>query len=934
VPALTTEQVLREEAKAIHGEDISLDPPEAKEPKFYSELCGLDSSALCLSGGGIRSATFALGVIQALAVHPRPVNATTSKVKPKEHVGNESQSLLAQFNYLSTVSGGGYIGSWLSSWLARRNLSGHSSWKPVWESLIGKRPSSGAEPPELSWLRSYSNFLTPKLGVTSADSWAAVALVLRNLLLNWLVILPWLCALLLACDVLAITFAWLGKFNPQSNVTPYLLYGLVVAGGVAQIVALVFLARQRPTSRKTRNICQTEFLIKVLLPIVLAGLLFALAMPLSTAQKLAKDYFSVADWHPFQFYAWMTAIGICLYVLAWLLAWPSRQFPEDTRDDFFAWAASGGVYAVVIGLGINLFSYYVPGKGLWIFEPSGVLLLVAALPWTLLSYLVADMIYVGLTNAQPDSDSDREWLGRASGWILVIAITWLVVTLVVFLGAKLTRVIVETYWPWLTGGGVSVSGVIAWLAKSAFSPARGEAKSAKAISANVILAIAAPVFAIILTLLTVVALDNILFDKPLIESDLFKGVVPENATSPDWPGGWSVLAALVLALAIAAGASYFININRFSLHALYRNRLIRAFLGASNTDRNPNCFTNFDENDNLRCYDLWSKEIAPNQWPRLTPDKWRPFHVINIALNAVSTANLAWQERKAESLTVSALHTGCDGVGYRYSINYGDKKGISVGTAMAISGAAASPNQGYHSSPAMSFLMTMFNVRLGWWLGNPGPAGEKIYQLEGPSGAIIPIAYEMFGQTTDDWKYIYLSDGGHFENLALYEMVRRRCRCIVVSDAGCDPKFEFEDLGNAVRKIAIDFGLKIRFDGLRRLTTRHAGDPNLGTHAPYYSVGTVDYPMPGGKIEEGLILYIKPAFHGTENADIQNYALAHKGFPHESTVDQFFSESQFESYRALGFQITDAILSEAVEHLPAGQPPTLCNLIEALRTEA
>ena len=82
---------------------------------------------------------------------------------------------------------------------------------------------------------------------------------------------------------------------------------------------------------------------------------------------------------------------------------------------------------------------------------------------------------------------------------------------------------------------------------------------------------------------------------------------------------------------------------------------------------------------------------------------------------------------------------------------------------MAISGAAASPNMGYHSSPAITFLMTIFNVRLGWWLGNPGPCGEISYRKEGPSFAIKPLVQEAVGLTTDDKEYVYLSDGGHFE---------------------------------------------------------------------------------------------------------------------------------------------------------------------------
>ena len=220
---------------------------------------------------------------------------------------------------------------------------------------------------------------------------------------------------------------------------------------------------------------------------------------------------------------------------------------------------------------------------------------------------------------------------------------------------------------------------------------------------------------------------------------------------------------------------------------------------------------------------------------------------------------------------------------------------------------------GYHSSPAVTFLLALFNVRLGWWLGNPGEEGERTYQYEGPRTAVVPLISEMFGLTTDDNKYIYLSDGGHFENLGLYEMVRRRCRLIVVSDAGSDPKFAFEDLGNAVRKIELDLGVTIEFQGIETLKTWPENDEQcskLPITSSYHAIGTIKYMEADGAGKNGTILYIKPAYHGTEDIGVRSYATANREFPHQTTADQWFSESQFESYRALGFQITDTILTK------------------------
>ena len=144
-------------------------------------------------------------------------------------------------------------------------------------------------------------------------------------------------------------------------------------------------------------------------------------------------------------------------------------------------------------------------------------------------------------------------------------------------------------------------------------------------------------------------------------------------------------------------------------------------------------------------------------------------------------------------------------------------------------------------------------------------------------------------------------------------MVRRRCRFIILVDAGCDPKFAFEDLGNAVRKIFIDLGIRIEFKGLNRLINRPEKDDPAPEKIPYFSVGNILYSDPeadGRGCENGTVIYIKPAYHGTEGAALQSYAKANKTFPHETTTDQWFTESQFESYRALGLDIAKSVFAD------------------------
>jgi hypothetical protein len=257
---------------------------------------------------------------------------------------------------------------------------------------------------------------------------------------------------------------------------------------------------------------------------------------------------------------------------------------------------------------------------------------------------------------------------------------------------------------------------------------------------------------------------------------------------------------------------------------------------------------------------------------------------------------------------------------------YAGDDGISLGTTMAVSGAAASPNMGYYSTPAVTFLMTLFNARLGWWLGNPGWAGAKrvlrggaawnrrgpVFHTSNPSPLIPPIFREMVGLTTDSESLVYLSDGGHFENLGLYEMVLRRCRLIVVVDASCDEKCDLADLGNAIRRVRVDLGVPIEFEHPFPILPRKPGE-KFAEGSRHTARARVRYSAAEGSAEDGVLIYVKPALSGDEPEDVFAYAQKGPTFPHESTIDQFFDEPQFESYRALGAHSGD----ELCDALPA-----------------
>jgi len=156
----------------------------------------------------------------------------------------------------------------------------------------------------------------------------------------------------------------------------------------------------------------------------------------------------------------------------------------------------------------------------------------------------------------------------------------------------------------------------------------------------------------------------------------------------------------------------------------------------------------------------------------------------------------------------------------------------------------------------------------------------------------------MLGATTDDCQAIYLSDGGHFENLGLYEMFRRRCSLVLVVDAGADEACSLFDLGNAIRKSEIDLGIRVQMREPMGLYTRsRLEEERKPDPAPMgFAVGEIEY----GGGHTGRLIYLKPSFLPQIPADVRSYGAEHKAFPHESTLDQWFSESQFESYRMLG----------------------------------
>ncbi len=981
-------------------------------------------SALCLSGGGIRSASFGLGVLQGLA----------------------RRGLLARFHYLSTVSGGGYIGSWLSSWI-HRHADGLAGTEQELAASVTAPADPGSIAHPVQQLRRHSNYLSPRTGLSSPDTWTLVATFLRNLLANWLVLVPWLMLLLLLPRlVLSLAGgAWFSRI-PVSN---WLLLVAFVAAWVCCLFAVKYShdedGETRPELVSAWRMAEVtgEFLRQCLIPIVGAALLLVVALAWYRAGKLPAQI----PLGRFELPALVTGgalFGASVHWVGWL--W-STEHRASIRDDLGI-IGSGMLAGLVGGLAAQL-ALTLPEDPMWLVS------YVWLAPALLLALFVLGMNFYAAWAGINDrtTDADMEWYARMGGYILRSGTIWLVAAGVVYYGPVLFDLLPKV---------VSLSGVAALFGSSVVSGWSGSTESGRRSEQtarssrllDLVTRVAGPVFLLVI-LAWLTALTSLLArsvrDAPWaawawgeVRDPGLVGVMWRGTPLAGLFDHLLILCELNLAGVLALGAIlaalfWFcadnVALNKFSLHSMYRERLIRAFLGASRRVRRPDLFTGFDLDDNLPVGLLWPLALSPqtvrdpagllsdlrdagrpvtrairgrlsrgladrlavwtdgsdplplltdlcrefnletrplgsvpadeltradipanlqSPWDELArtaaaPDQYktrlfnrllledacagsirgarpghgsRPLHLLNMTLNLTSDPELAWQDRKGESFTVSPLHAGAGDptLGYRPTDfpapqgerRYGGDRGISVGTAMAISGAAASPNMGYHSSPVVTFLLTLFNARLGWWLGNPGPAGRETFHDYYVRRPVRWLLRELRGKTDRTAEYVYLSDGGHYENLGLYEAVRRRCRFVVVSDAGCDPEASFEDLGNAIRKIRIDMGIAIDFqNGLPIYSRAQAAEADFpAENARHYAVATiryseVDIQADGTKAADGILLYLKPAVYGREPVDVRNYATKHRQFPHETTADQWFSEPQLESYRALGLHVVD-----------------------------
>lgn len=765
-----------------------------------------DHLGLALSGGGIRSATFNLGVLQAL----------------------EHESVLKEVHYLATVSGGGYIGGFWTRWLQRNPTAGASergdraacfpvSSRPAARSSEHS-PRDTRDPAPVRHLREFSRFLVPRLGFFESETWDGIVAFLGGLL-------P---ALVAAVALMALTF----------YVWSQAAYGLAHAGTVAAALAvgLVSFAIQLG--------CEAAWL----------G---------SGKQGRARESF-------LSYVVLAAATGV---VAAWF--W---RLVVGSR--------SGAVQAWFDGARVQ------PGVSWVPFALSGV--------WVLVG-LVSLFLRAGCAGfgGIPAATRLSRKLERAASRLIAPAVIWAMFALLWEAGRWVRGSASPSRFAAGTGAGAAgCSALFVWLRGWLGRPIQ-ETNASRVLKRTV-----AALKPLVPQLLAYAAAALLLFVVCLLVQGLGCGSrVP-----------YGVAGACVVLLATLV----WFNPARVGLHDFYRSRISRCYLGAA-AARDDYEYTRptVEQPDD----DIPLEDLLAGAAPR------RPVHLICCTANDLSGDVLGTLYRGGRSATVSP-----------FGLSLGDDcapmKGLRLSSALTASAAAFNSQMGSLSmrlGPAVSFLMCAFNLRLGLWVPHPR------YPLERRLPPGLPFFYEMFGLTACDaappprkdgetssgigapasgalpaapgapsgrkgalldlargyWRMLHLSDGGHFENLAIYELVRRHCRYVIASDCGADPQAAFDDLGNAVRRIREDFGVEVELD---TEPLRPGADGLARQHAV---VGTIHYDGLTGT-DKGTIIYLKPVLTGDEPPDVLEYKKRNAAFPHETTGDQFYDEPQFESYRRLG----------------------------------
>ncbi len=888
--AAELEEIGRRRREADSGQPADFEPGP---PDVRRDLVGL-----ALSGGGIRSATFALGALQALA----------------------NRGLLKRVDYLSTVSGGGFAGACLSATLNSRETRAEG------ESFPLRFEAGREEPPAVVHLRNSGNYLAPA-GVV--DKFRLGAVVLRGLLLNLLLFTPYV--------MIAVVLTEIVHEHARSGAEALRLVPLaLLAAFLALVVTFPLvskLLRLRRLTWRSRNTYERVFALVLLLAVAMLALvpvLLVIDEAILLSWEEVKEEIVYEAKHAFEAddpLHWLLPLGI---LIALMLSVAAVRRSSRRRDriglyllGLLAPALLFAVYLVLCTFQIDSPLLYSRTVAHFEIGAPGVFDDAKQLEELLRPALAA-------RGERLSSTAELELLPGERAWRILDEKRETVLRAEEDADDGLVRVLhdlrAELRNHWFSAG-----------LRHEFED-RGLAGAVAAMRVE-----DHPVGWRIsdggeLEYLIRDENGRLVFDH--LETDL-------------WDQGDEVFVGVGVGLLLFS--FLFVNVNQTSSHGFYRDRLSRAYLlGARRlvaVSAVLDAAEDLDAGVLPEMLRLEIAELAPPLGPKprvvaLEPGgRWllesadrsfllvrkgerleiyrslepadalrlsglasegtaAPYHLLNVALNLQGSDDPGLRGRNADFFVFGKRFCGGPRTGYckTEDLERADRH-LDLGTAMAISAAAAAPNMGAISTRSVGFVLALLNVRLGYWLPNPRwlrsqSAWRRLIARTGVGPR--HLIQEALGRVDDRGAFVNLSDGGHLENLGVYELLRRRCRLIVAVDAEADRGHGFGGLVNLIRVARIDLGveIKIALDPLRR--------DAAGRSAAHWALGRIHY----GRPEEGAtgyLLYLKASVTGDEDDDVLDYQARNPDFPHESTAEQFFSEVRFEAYRALGYHAADGL---------------------------
>lgn len=870
--------------QAYESVDAQLGPPE-------DELHDFAMAGLALSGGGVRSASFGLGALQALA----------------------QPGLIRVFDFVSGVSGGGWAAGWLAAW-AHRHESGIAG---VEEELFQRKKFDSAP---LRWVRRHIAYLAPRPGLSSGDTWALLVAYASN----WMPILVLVSLAIIAATLfphlMSASANWLSS-SKLLGLQAWVAYGVIVSIVLCTVLVRRLTLWHREPGPRVRP--SPGLFLVVGLAALFGTVPLSLYFPMVFhVQEFDGTRFSVVDaidiglriarwWIGINLLSVLIALGLtttlgqyAVDAVRWLLGQPNvrsgriRRHNTKLIGELLALLFSTSLFSLFFTILVCVAA--ATGASAGTRMAYGPLLIV-------LVFAIAELFGLMFTQRR---DVDRAWVARIGAWIIAAILGW---ALLCTFALGITSL-------WRDPGRKELGNVIAavtvgLLLFGAWLASKRSSESRNVVVLWACLAILTPALPIAVS---------------YVVRDVGGHVLPVQSI------GAAFATTVVLFWVLAAAC----NVNRFSLHAIYKEGLVRTFLGASRLAlRNP-LKTNGDSNnsgppapidrtpfsDDTTRTDLRRPAPATNiddnddpalTWLASTKERQLPVLLFNAAVNGTSKTDVEGRAPRQWPFTFSQYFSGspATGIGYAPTKDFfadgrasGESKGLTLGSAMAVSGAAMSPTSGNYTHPLRAFLLGALNARLGMWIGNPSV--PKAVRRTKPTLGGVTILREMLGLRARFGDWIHLSDGGHFENLGVYELVRRGCLRIVAVDASCDPKRNFEDLADAIRRARIDLDVDIYPRNNWDIQAPSGASAEGGAKAWMWF--EIDY---GPHLPRGRMLYVKPSVYHHEfrqRPDVHNYWREVQDFPHESTMNQFFTERQMEAYRTLGESCMAAALNEVL----------------------